>query len=180
VIPDQDLLLGGESVTIDLASHFADPDNQLLLYKYTTNVTSVIDMELVEGSALQIFPSQAGTALVTVSAEDEFKAKAQLVFKVTVSPVTGTRDHPDNIHLQNHPNPFTGQTLFTYYLKKGGNVSLVIKDISGHVIDYLVNDYQTDGGKELIYDASSMANGFYLYHLMVDGKIAGTGKMLKN
>ncbi|GEM_PF-3600375 len=78
---------------------------------------------------------------------------------------------------QNHPNPFNPSTLIRYSLPTDEFVSLKIYDILGREVMDLVRDYQTAGYKEVLFDASNLPSGIYVYRISA-GKYNATRKML--
>jgi hypothetical protein len=65
-------------------------------------------------------------------------------------------------------------------MKKPGEVSLIITDINGRNIAEVVSEYQHGGHQEVYYEPVDAARGFYFYHLTIGGKVAGSGKILRN
>ena len=82
-IPDQTLEAGGEAATVDLAAYFEDPDGEALAFRAISSDTAVV-RSAVEGPALILTPVSAGSALVTVGAEDAAGETAMQVLGVAV------------------------------------------------------------------------------------------------
>ena len=78
---------------------------------------------------------------------------------------------------QNYPNPFNPSTKIKYAIKDKGNVELKIFDMLGSEIGTLVNEEQTAGHYEVIFDASKLSSGVYLYTIK-SGSFVQTRKML--
>jgi len=82
---------------------------------------------------------------------------------------------PLTLH-QNVPNPFNPSTAIRYTVgDKGGEVSLGIYDMSGHLIKNLVNGTEIPGDKLVIWGGKngrgeSMSSGVYFYRLIVSGQ----------
>jgi ligand-binding sensor domain-containing protein len=78
---------------------------------------------------------------------------------------------PVNFSLdQNYPNPFNPVTTINYHLPVKGQVTLKVYDVKGNLIRTLVNNYQTPGNKNIIWDGrdkigNTVASGIYLYEL---------------
>lgn len=79
---------------------------------------------------------------------------------------------------QNHPNPFSGQTTISYYLSKDTQVELLVMDINGRVIDFLVNNIQQSGRHNVTFDASALSSGVYFYQLKTGNNTIQTKKMI--
>lgn len=69
---------------------------------------------------------------------------------------------------QNYPNPFNPVTTIAYSLPQSGVVSLKIYNILGQEVKSLVNMDQASGSYKVIFDASNLSSGVYLYQLNVN------------
>ncbi|HMS65924.1 MAG TPA: T9SS type A sorting domain-containing protein [Ignavibacteria bacterium] len=68
---------------------------------------------------------------------------------------------------QNYPNPFNPVTKISYDLPLTNFVTLKVYDIPGNEISTLVNNKQTAGRYEVLFDASNLGSGMYFYNLRV-------------
>jgi hypothetical protein len=78
---------------------------------------------------------------------------------------------------QNYPNPFNPNTTITYQLQSVNHVTLKVFDALGKEVATLVNEVQYPGNKSVIFDASALASGIYLYRLQ-SGFLTQTRKLL--
>jgi len=78
---------------------------------------------------------------------------------------------------QNYPNPFNPATKIKYAIKEKGNVELKVFDMLGSEITTLVNEEQPAGNYEVMFDASKLSSGVYLYSIK-SGSFVQTRKML--
>lgn len=69
---------------------------------------------------------------------------------------------------QNYPNPFNPVTTIQYNIPKEGFVQIKIFNILGQEVKTLVNMNQTAGNYKVIFDASSLSSGVYLYQINVN------------
>ncbi|MCF7922095.1 MAG: ice-binding family protein [Candidatus Marinimicrobia bacterium] len=73
---------------------------------------------------------------------------------------------PDDFNLaQNFPNPFNPSTTISYQLPVNSHVSLTITDMMGREVSVLVNDMQTAGHHQIVWDAQNFPSGTYIYRL---------------
>lgn len=72
---------------------------------------------------------------------------------------------PQNYQLGNYPNPFNPRTTIQYRLSKAERVSLDIYSLNGRKVAQLVNSVQAAGSHSVVWDASDMPSGIYLYKL---------------
>ena len=127
-IPDQ-TPQAGDTVSVNLAQHFSDPDGDDVAYEASSSDVAVASAS-VSGSVLTIAAVGSGTASVTVTASDPSGLSAQQTLQVTVpsQPPEVTDSIPD-------------QTLHA-----GDTVSV-----------NLLQHFSDPDGDELTYEASSSA-----------------------
>lgn len=71
---------------------------------------------------------------------------------------------------QNYPNPFNSITTITYTLPFQGHIKLSVFNVLGEQIKLLVNDFQNSGNHSVIFNASNLSSGLYLYRLSYNSK----------
>ncbi|MCE1164175.1 MAG: T9SS type A sorting domain-containing protein [Bacteroidetes bacterium] len=70
---------------------------------------------------------------------------------------------------QNFPNPFNPSTGIRYAIPKDGAVKLTVYDELGREVVTLVNERQTAGTYEAVFDAANLTSGIYYYRLTTEG-----------
>ena len=65
----------------------------------------------------------------------------------------------------NHPNPFRVTTALRYALPRAADVRLSIYDVLGREVARLVDEPQTSGTHEVVFDGRGLPGGFYLCRL---------------
>ncbi|GEM_PF-1024203 len=73
---------------------------------------------------------------------------------------------------QNYPNPFNPQTTIEYQLPEVQMVQLRIYNLRGNEVATLVNREQPTGVYRIVYDASDLPSGSYLYELRAGDFVA--------
>jgi hypothetical protein len=65
----------------------------------------------------------------------------------------------------NYPNPFNPSTSFEYAITAPGHVKVLIYDVSGRLVDTLVDEVQSASNYRVTFDASGLSSGIYIYQL---------------
>jgi uncharacterized protein (DUF1501 family) len=66
---------------------------------------------------------------------------------------------------QNYPNPFNPSTNISFVLPTSGPVRLQVFDVNGRLIQTLADKTLAAGEHNLLFDASALSSGTYLYRL---------------
>ncbi|MFH2027297.1 MAG: FG-GAP-like repeat-containing protein [bacterium] len=70
---------------------------------------------------------------------------------------------------QNYPNPFNPLTAIHYQLPVGGNVKLQVFDLTGRLIQILVNEKKPAGEYIITWNAQNVSSGIYFYRIQTEG-----------
>ena len=105
------------------------------------------------------FWSDSFTVIITGLAENETSIPTEYTLK------------------QNYPNPFNPTTNIEFSIPKSELVTLKVYNILGEQVARLVSERLSAGSYSYEWDASSLANGVYLYRLQA-GKFVETKKMV--
>jgi hypothetical protein len=127
------------------------------------------------GTLLGTAPAQA-TAFTPTSPSQWNTFKARLS-DVLVS-INNNEEIPLKYNLsQNYPNPFNPSTRINYSVVEKGIVTITIYDLLGRKVAGLVNDVKSPGNYEVIFDASKLASGMYIYKMETE-KFSASRKMV--
>jgi len=66
---------------------------------------------------------------------------------------------------QNYPNPFNPSTTISFELPAKSNVKITIMDISGKLVETLINNEMQAGAHDVTWNASVYASGVYIYQI---------------
>ncbi|MCZ6704160.1 MAG: T9SS type A sorting domain-containing protein [Ignavibacteria bacterium] len=73
---------------------------------------------------------------------------------------------PDNFYLsQNYPNPFNPQTRIDFTIPEKLVVTLRVYNILGELVTELIHEEKDAGSYSIIFDASNLSSGIYVYRL---------------
>lgn len=78
---------------------------------------------------------------------------------------------------QNYPNPFNPVTNIEFSILKTGIVRMYVYDISGKLVEILVNQNMSPGTYKVDFDGSNFASGIYFYRFESEG-FTDTKKMI--
>jgi hypothetical protein len=71
----------------------------------------------------------------------------------------------------NYPNPFNATTSISFDLAAAGDVSLKVYNLSGQLVETLIDDRMDAGSHVITWDASSYSSGIYFYKLTTANKV---------
>ena len=120
------------------------------------------------------FNSDKDTDIHSVSVSGGFRVKQLDTSTETMALLS----YPEEFELTgNYPNPFNPKTVIRYQLSVSSPVTLQIYDITGRLVEALVNGEVVRGYHTLQWDASNHSSGMYFVQ-MVAGEFVETQKIL--
>ena len=126
-------------------------------FQYTAPMTTTTDTLFANGNSVNFDNTNSGDMWNFASSKP-----------VQISPASGISNNstPVEYHLyQNYPNPFNPSTSIKFDMKKNGNVSLKIFDLSGKEVKTLFNGYKQSGNHEVNFNANGLSSGIYFCKL---------------
>ena len=72
---------------------------------------------------------------------------------------------------QNYPNPFNPSTTIHFDVASNSNITLQVVDITGRLVQTLVNEVKTPGSYTVSWNASNMASGMYLLRMQTNNGV---------
>lgn len=85
---------------------------------------------------------------------------------------------PSNYELkQNYPNPFNPSTIIDFSIPESGLVTLIVFNTLGQEVAELINDVKSAGSYEVLFEASNLSSGLYIYQIHTNN-FSATKKML--
>ncbi len=79
-----------------------------------------------------------------------------------------------------YPNPFNPSTMIPFTLDKPGNVTLTVFDVKGRNVETLISNEAMEAGQHnMLFNATDLASGVYVYQLRVDNSVRAA-KMVLN
>jgi len=106
------------------------------------------------------------------------------VFYIAAVPVRTTTGVEGDVNtvmnyslLQNYPNPFNPSTKIDFTIPSNEYVTLKIYDILGNEVASLVSEERNAGLNSVVFDASNLASGMYVYKINA-GQFTSSKKMM--
>lgn len=126
------------------------------LKQYVTSATQNLEMTgyvpVENGSFTASFTGKSVTTFVSTSSMP--------------SSVSKNREVPVGFELhQNYPNPFNPSTTIGYYLPVSSEITIEVFDVLGRKAATLVEGKMPAGQHQLLFDASHLPSGVYIYRL---------------
>lgn len=78
---------------------------------------------------------------------------------------------------QNYPNPFNPSTTIRFAIPRRSHVTLKLYDILGRKVATLVDERLQTGEHKVVFDASVLASGIYVYRIQA-GKFVRSRKLM--
>jgi len=165
-----------------------------VVWQVSVNVSDTADTSRVldytgygspDGSNREINPPDSTITTATNLLSDLGGYKFEVIYLPGgIAEVEQSHNLPDTVPLleQNYPNPFNSTTDIKYFLPSSGQVKLTIYDIQGREIGILVNQRQSAGSYQVVWDGRNslgekVESGIYLYRLRA-GEFSRIRKMV--
>jgi predicted esterase len=121
---------------------------------------------LSDSRVLQSGQEKVGeTGVITIPGIIIYKEKCELSVSVGPTAIFSRDDKRGStasfIVLQIFPNPFSSSTTIHYQLTQPGMVNVAIYNISGQLVEILVNDHEIAGHHSITWDAKGINSGLY-------------------
>jgi hypothetical protein len=197
---DQGDIDGDGNVDFVFGSRYAGPPNAMLIrveYDGSGAITDPANWELTyadtgfAGGTVGMW-NVVDVCNVDVDAEDEVvytssTSDGSYTFPIIILDsndyTTGIKNifNPTSFELgKAYPNPFNPSAMIPFTLENTGNVTLTVFDVKGARVATLVQNEVMDAGlHNVMFDASDLASGVYVYQLQVDNTIRAA-KMVLN
>lgn len=112
--------------------------------------------------------------VVIVSNNSSTLPSDQTIFSINID-----TDIPEFVELlPNFPNPFNPSTNIRFRVNETQNVRINVYDITGRLVQELVNSPYDAGDYTVVFDATGLASGVYIYQLITPTKVTAEKMML--
>ncbi|MCB1047697.1 MAG: T9SS type A sorting domain-containing protein [Calditrichaeota bacterium] len=104
--------------------------------------------------------------------------RGSVMLRLQDQQVAAAFDTPSHFQLlDNHPNPFNPSTQLRFSLDHTAQVELTVFNLQGEMVARPLNDLVAGGEHSVLFDASQLPSGCYVYRLESEGR-QQTRKML--
>jgi hypothetical protein len=116
------------------------------------------------------------STVVQVSSDDSDEGLVQIPITVLVGDISGIAGVDDGARplatLHNYPNPFSGETTFSFHLKRQGIVDLDLYNVEGRLVTAILSGRTLARGLHRVtYDGNELPSGIYFCRLRADDRI---------
>jgi len=118
------------------------------------------------------------TTDVVVRVDDFYGTEVRIPVEMKVLPARSSRSAggvaaedalPGEFNISNYPNPFTAYTTMRIEILQPGQVSVSVYDMTGRLVETLVDEYLSEGVHEFRFEADNLASGTYIYRVTTPG-----------
>lgn len=166
-----------------------DPATSFRIIRHKLDGTTVTDTVTFASQfyrPVDILVDSSGAVLVADLGNLNGSVKGK-IYRITADD-TGSPIEPEisvvsEARLENHPNPFAGETAISGAVDSPGHVRLEIVDLLGRPVRTLIDESRSAGPFEVIWDGAdsggrAVASGIYFYRLFVDGRMLAGERMV--
>lgn len=152
-------------------------DNQLEIRNRLNG--EVIYYQQIDFTPSEILRSSADDVLFFSEAEND---SCCLVYRLSEDIYVDSYDNllpPKNCGLSIYPNPFNPNAQISFSINQDSQVTLIVWDVKGRVVDKLSENYFSAGQHVIAWNAienGDLSSGIYLLNLEVDGELKAVGK----
>ncbi|WP_160496573.1 S-layer homology domain-containing protein [Paenibacillus dendrobii] len=136
-VGNQNISVTSGTQTISIANVFTDADGDVLTYEAKSSDTNIVSA-VVEGTDLKLTPTAAGTATITVKANDGQGGIAETTFQTTI-----TVPAPIN-HAPTEANPVGNQNISVTSGTQTVSIANVFTDADGDALTYEAESSDTN------------------------------------
>ncbi len=129
-------------------------------------------VEIIDGvdTSISIIDSTLGYYALT--ALDRMNNESDPVYAGETSIDNYENSYAQNFQLfQNYPNPFNPNTIIPFVLHKSVHVKLSVYDISGKLVENLLDRKMDSGFHKINFQISNYSSGIYFYKMYVKGMV---------
>jgi len=120
----------------------------------------------------------ARVRVINSAGKSEWSTVLSFTLGVSVSNELESDFIPESFSLsQNYPNPFNPSTIINFQLAESSEVVLKVYDMLGREVATLLNERRNPGSHQVVFDASNLSSGVYIYRLEAGNNLE-TKKMM--
>lgn len=183
-LPDTIAFKQGDLFEFFIDTAFADVEDEVSELTYTTSVNPTDVFAVFDPIAFKISltsPVYIGFADLTITVTDSDGGELQATIVLDVMPIT-SNEFDEGIPLQfsldqNYPNPFNPSSTINFGIPEASDVRIDVYNMLGQHVGTLVDQKMQAGYHSVIFEASSLSSGTYIYRI-VAGDFVQTKKMM--
>ncbi len=151
--------------------------NPDLLNLHNGNIPMQHDYRQVFSSVVKDWFGASDAAIEAVEFEDYIDNRVDYI---NCKELGLTELFKENLWLKCHPNPTTGKTTVTYFLRNNADVKIEVRDVNGRSLALIQKKDSAEGEHTLELDLSRFQNGMYIVALIINDNATVTQKVIVN
>ncbi|SVD01402.1 uncharacterized protein METZ01_LOCUS354256, partial [marine metagenome] len=162
-----------------------ETDGYVAAIKMTIEHDGFFSFELTEDAYLPISHTQRNTTtMIILAPETDHLFSYEGAFNIIDIEAANSDDYiqvllPSKTSLNAaYPNPFNPSTSINYVLSSRGEINVSIYNITGQLVETLVNGQKNAGSHHIVWDASLQPSGMYFLKLQTSDEIHNQKLML--
>jgi hypothetical protein len=183
-IPDSIAFKQGELFEFFIDTSFADIEDEVSELTFSTSVSPTDVFAVFDPTTFKISltsPVYIGFAELTIVVVDSDGGELTATIVLDVMPVTSNEFNegvPIQFSLeQNYPNPFNPSSTINFGIPEASDVRIDVFNMLGQHISTLVDSKMQAGYHSVVFEASSLSSGIYIYRI-VAGDFVQTKRMM--
>ncbi len=149
----------------DAVEYAVNAGNDILLYNSVLrnglsmagNLIDIIEMKVIQGKITLLRIEESYNRII------QLKTKYGLI--TSINQLANAGIPTEFVLYQNYPNPFNSSTMIEFSVPQTGYYSLKVFNILGEEVASLLNSEIESGINKIIFDASKLPSGIYIYRL---------------
>lgn len=128
--------------------------------------TNILNYKSLADSVINIIADNVADGFISESRIDSayndiMNLKQKYINVTSVGPIASSNSVPNDFSISNYPNPFNPSTNIVFNIGNSTHVSIKVYNVTGQLVDELVNGDMMKGNFKITFDGSNLSSGIY-------------------